>query len=45
MYSEKWEEMDEVEKRFTELKIRENELLKIKAESKMFRKKLRSKIA
>lgn len=45
MYNEKWDEMDEVEKRFTELKIKENELLRIKAESKMFRRKLRSKIA
>lgn len=45
MYNEKLDEMDEVERNFTELKIKENELLKIKAESKLFRKKLRSKIA
>lgn len=46
MYNEKWDEMDEVERTFSELKRRQNELLKIKAKQKVYSKMgRRNKIA
>lgn len=45
MYNEELDEMDIVERNFIRLKKEERELLKIKAEAKIFRKKARSKIA
>lgn len=46
MYNEKWDEMNEIERTFTELKKRMNEQLKIEAEAKEYRNKWkRNKIA